>query len=73
MIVTLIVQYPVTVPFSQILRQFENLHLWHTRNFFDLDFCVLCSGGMPEHSTQGALTHASSFVSVPVLYFVVPD
>lgn len=28
---------------------------------------------LPEHSKQGALKHAGSSVSVPMLYLVVPD
>lgn len=40
MIVTLTVQYPVTVPLSQILSQFESLLLRDISNLLDLYFCV---------------------------------
>jgi len=39
---TLSVQHPVAVPFSQIIRQFENLHLRHTNNFTFLSW-ILCT------------------------------
>lgn len=74
-IVTLSVQHPVTVPFSQIIRQFENFHLQHINNFTFLTWIFeysIVEVPLPEHSKQGSLTHAGSFVNVPMLYLVVP-